>query len=80
MVSELKVTSVKEKEEKTSSYFREVQREFGKITWVTKKELIRLSKVVLTSTILFGFGIYFIDLALQSSLQVIFKMARFVIG
>jgi len=80
MVSQLKVTSIKEKEGKTSSYFREVQKEIGKITWVTKKELLKLTKVVLTATVLFGFGIYFMDVILQNSLQMIFKVARLVIG
>jgi len=80
MTSPSKIVTMKEKEKNRTSYFREVQKEIKKISWVSKKDLFMLTKVVLGATLICGFGIYLADITLQNALQAIYKIAHLVIG
>ena len=70
MVSNSKITQFKIKKKKLN-YFREIQNEFKKITWTTKIELVSFTKLVLWSTLIFGFLIYFADLIVRNVLLLI---------
>ena len=61
-------------------YLREVQKELKKVNWTTKKELKTLTKVVLGSAILFGFGIYIVDVCIGETLNVIRFLTRLITG
>lgn len=47
----------------------EVKAEVGRITWTSKEELITYTQIVVGATFLFGLGIYFVDLIIQSVFQ-----------
>lgn len=66
--------------EKKLSYFRQIQQELKKVTWTSKEELILSTKIVLVSTILFSFAIYFTDLILHYIFNSINNIARLIIG
>lgn len=66
--------------EKKVSYFREVQNELRRVTWVSKPELILFTKVVVLSTIFFGFAIFTVDLGIRGVLNLLSSLMRMVIG
>lgn len=53
-----------------------IKEEFKKISWTSKKELYTATKAVLLSTILFGAGIYIVDLVIKAILQMISLLAK----
>lgn len=59
---------------------REVKKELKKIEWTTKDELKSYTKIVIISTFLFGMGVYFIDLIVQSFLNAIHLLSKFLTG
>ena len=79
MVSSLKLMQANAKKRKTS-YFREVQNELKKVTWVSKNELASFTKIVLGSIFVFGFFIYFADLCIRGALNLINILSRLIIG
>ena len=59
------------------SFLGSVKSEFSKITWTTREELIVYTKAVVGATLFFGFGVYFVDIAIQiglNSLETIFRL------
>ena len=48
---------------KVVTFVGEVKQELKKVEWTTKDEIKAYTKIVLISTFVFGFFIYFIDLA-----------------
>ncbi|MEN9654896.1 MAG: preprotein translocase SecE [Chlamydiota bacterium] len=67
-------------DKKKVSYFREVQNELKKVTWTSKGELIFSTKAVIIATLLFGFGIYFVDLAIRGGLALVGQLFQKVFG
>ena len=65
---------------KKPNYFREVQRELGKINWTSKEELKTLTKIVIVSTFFLGLGIYFIDLMVRSSMSLLELLTKIIAG
>ena len=57
-------------------FLREVQQELKKISWTSGAELILSTKIVVLATFCFGIGIYLMDLAIRSGLDVIWALAR----
>lgn len=57
-----------------------VKEEFKTITWTNPGELQLYTKLVVGATFIFGLGIYFIDLAIQSSLHLIGILFHFIFG
>jgi len=80
MTSPSKIVTMKEKEKNRTTYFREVQKELKKISWVSKKDLFMLTKVVLGATLICGLGIYVADVTVQNALQMVYKILHLVIG
>jgi len=79
MASNLKLADQENKKER-SNYFREVQQELKKVSWTTKKELFRSTKIVLSFIFIFAIAIYISDLSIRSVLNIINILARAVIG
>jgi preprotein translocase subunit SecE len=66
--------------EKKDNYFREVQREFFKVTWTTKEEMIVFTKVVVGSTFAFALAIYATDMTIKSVLDGLGFVVRWITG
>ena len=74
------MTAILKKQKKKTSYLREVQLELQKVSWTTKEELRKSTKVVLVSTFIFGLGIYFADLVIRGALDFIGYLVRLIGG
>lgn len=61
-------------------FIGEVKEEFHKISWTTPEELKLHTKMVVGATFLFGMGIYFADLCIQSVLHLIGTVFHFIFG
>jgi preprotein translocase subunit SecE len=57
-----------------------LKNELKKVSWTSKEELKLCTKIVVGSTMLFGLGIYGIDLFVKSVLEGIHVLARLVFG
>ncbi|MGZ3634012.1 MAG: preprotein translocase subunit SecE [Parachlamydiaceae bacterium] len=57
-----------------------IKEEFSKITWTNPDELRLYTKLVVGATFVFGLGIYFIDLAIQSVLHLIGTLFHVIFG
>ena len=57
-----------------------VKEEFWKITWTNSDELRLYTKLVVGSTFLFGIGLYFVDLAIQSALHLLGAFFQIIFG
>ncbi len=77
---ELKGNSFQKSKKKKSFFLREVQEELKKINWTTKEELKTCTKIVIGATFLLGIGIYFSDLFIQRTLQLISSISKFIGG
>ena len=75
---ELKGNSFQNSKKKKTFFLREVQQELQKVTWTTKEELKTCTKIVIGATFLLGIGIYLSDLFIQSTLQFISSVAKFM--
>lgn len=62
------------------SFVKDLKEELKKVSWTSKAELIFCTKVVVWSTIIFGLGIYFIDLLIKGSLELIKMTIHFIFG
>lgn len=61
-------------------FIGEVKAEVGRITWTSAEELRVYVKVVVGATLVFGFGIYLVDLTIQGVLHGLSAIVRAVIG
>jgi preprotein translocase subunit SecE len=62
------------------SFLSEVKTELKKVSWTSKQELLLSTKVVIYSTFIFGFGIYFSDLGMKSLLDGLALVFRRIFG
>lgn len=62
------------------SFIKDLKEELKKVTWTSKTELIFCTKVVFWSTIIFGLGIYLMDLMIKGSLELIKMTIHFIFG
>jgi preprotein translocase subunit SecE len=58
----------------------EIKSEIGKISWTSKEELITYTQIVVGATVVFGIGIYFTDLIIQTTLFALHSIVSFIIG
>jgi preprotein translocase subunit SecE len=61
-------------------FLGDIKSEFKKITWTNPEELKTYTKLVVAATFLFGMGIYVMDLAIQTVLNVLGFMMRLIGG
>ncbi len=66
-----------EKRVKFGTLVREYKEELKKVSWTTKEELKFFTKIVVSTTFLFGIGIYIVDLAIKGILQLIGHLVHF---
>jgi preprotein translocase SecE subunit len=62
------------------SFIKELKEELRKVSWTTKAELSSCTKIVVLSTIVFGLGIYGVDLIIKGSLELIKWLVHFIFG
>lgn len=51
------------------TFLSDIKAEFKKISWTSPEELTLYTKIVVAGTVLFGLGIYVMDLAIQACLS-----------
>lgn len=56
----------------------DVKAEFKKINWTSPEELVVYTKVVVATTFFFGLGIYIVDLLIQSFLNGLNMIVRWI--
>lgn len=74
------MTTITTREKKKLSFFREVQNELKKVTWTSKPELLLCTKAVIIATFVFGFAIYFVDLAIRGVFDGAGSIVRMIFG
>lgn len=78
------ITEVSANKKKTFSaiinFFGATKREFKTLSWTTKKELVTSTKVILISTFVSGFAVYFVDILIQRLLSTISLLTRMIFG
>lgn len=62
------------------NFVGEIKSEFKKVSWTSKEELRTYTKIVVGATFLFGLGVYFMDLIIQSALSALNIALRFITG
>ncbi len=72
--------SVEGKKRLSFSFIKELKEELKKVSWTTKAELLTCTKIVVFSTIVFGLGIYVMDLAIKGALELIKMTVHFIFG
>lgn len=79
MVSEVKYMEIKKTQQKVmaessvnrakvTDFIEEMKAEVARVTWTTREELEVYTKIVVCSTLVFGMGIYCVDLLIQGVL------------
>lgn len=79
-VSEASTKEVPISNKKVLGFLDDIKSEFRKITWTTKDELQTYAKIVVGATFVFGMGIYFMDVMIQSSLATLSYLVRLIAG
>ncbi|MEM8628691.1 MAG: preprotein translocase subunit SecE [Chlamydiota bacterium] len=68
------------KKQKKKGLVAEIQQELQKVTWTSKEELRTFTKIVIGSTFFFGMSVYLTDLTMQSFLQGIGQVCKWIMG
>jgi len=56
-------------EARVINFVGDIKSEFNKISWTTKDELTSYTKIVVGATFVFGLGVFFMDIIIQTSLH-----------
>lgn len=62
------------------NFVGDIKTEFKKVSWTSKEELKTYTKIVVAATFLFGLGVYFMDLFIQTALSALNFALRFITG
>ncbi len=62
------------------NFVGEIKSEFKKVSWTSKEELNTYTKIVVAATFLFGLGVYFMDVIIQTGLSTLNIALRFIAG
>ena len=65
---------------KVRGFVSDIKSEIQKITWTNREELLVYTKIVVGATFAFGMTIYFLDLIIQSTLNVLNFVMQFIAG
>ncbi len=63
-----------------ADFVGDLKTEIGKINWTSKEELISYTKIVVGATFVFGIGIYFVDLMIQTVFHGLNYLIRLISG
>lgn len=58
----------------------DIKRELKSVTWTSKEELKVYTQIVVVATFVFGMGVYFVDLIIQSALNTLTWITRLITG
>lgn len=72
--------SMETKKKLSFSFIKDLKEELKKVSWTTKAELLFCTKIVVWSTIIFGIGIYMVDLMIKGALELIKMIMHFIFG
>lgn len=62
------------------NFIRELKEEIRKVSWTSKEELTKSTKIVLGATFAFGIAIYLVDLLVRSSLAGLDSLVHRIVG
>lgn len=65
---------------KVQDFISDVKTEITKVNWTSPEELRVYAKIVVLTTLVFGFGIYFTDLIIQAVLNGLSLLVRVIAG
>jgi preprotein translocase subunit SecE len=65
---------------KAESFLGDIKSEFKKITWTSKEELKDYTRIVIATTFVCGFGVYFVDLFIRGFLNALEAVVRLIFG
>ena len=63
-----------------TGWLQGIKDELKKVSWTSKDELKKSTKIVLASTFFVGLGIYCVDLTIRQCLEGFHVLARFIFG
>lgn len=66
--------------ESVGNFIHDMKSELAKVTWTSREEMQLYIKVVVASTVVFGLGIYFVDLIIQGVLMSLGALVRLIGG
>jgi preprotein translocase subunit SecE len=61
-------------------FIGDIKSEFKKITWTSPEELRMYTKIVVIAILIFGLGIYVVDLVIQGLLSVLGSVMHMIFG
>lgn len=61
-------------------FIADMKDELGKVTWTSPDEMQLYIKVVVLSTLTFGFGVYAVDLVIQATLHGLSAVVQWIGG
>ena len=61
-------------------FFGSLKKELKTLSWTERKELRKITKVIILSTFIAGFLVYFADLLIQKVLNVMGLLTRLIFG
>jgi len=62
------------------NFIQEVKEELKKVDWTSKQEIKTCTKIVVSSIVLFGLGIYVVDLVVRGALRGIDNLFMWIFG
>ncbi len=68
MVDKVEPLFNKVKKKKVRSFIADFKDEIGKVSWTARPELMKLTKVVVFSTLFFGIAVYLADLFIRNGI------------
>lgn len=93
MATEVKAMEIKKQEQSTRvhqeeavkkfkirEWIEEVKHEIKTIHWTSKEELRVYTQIVVGATFFFGMGVYFVDLLIHQTLNVLTWVSRLIVG
>lgn len=69
MVDKVEPLLGKVKKKKVRSFIADFKAEIGKVSWTPRPELMKLTKVVVFSTLFFGIAVYLADLFIRNGIS-----------
>lgn len=73
-----KETAVKQM--KPTEWIESIKAEIKAIHWTSPEELRVYTQIVVIGTFVFGMGVYLVDLAIHSALEVLMWLSRLIVG
>lgn len=64
----------------TFTFLRDLKEELRKVSWTSREELAFATKAVVGTTFFMGLSIYFVDLVIKGSLDVVAWVVRYIFG